>query len=71
MKRVGNIYCKVTNIKNTENMNFIGVRKNKKWSNRHRTVRKVNHRIHLYQQGKISFPSVVSSISYLERGEFH
>lgn len=71
MKRVGNIYWKVTDIKNNENMNFIGVRRNKKWSNRHRTVRKVNHRIHLYQQGKISFPSVVSSISYLERGEFH
>lgn len=65
------INAKTRIYKNNENMNFIGVRKNKKWSNRHRTVRKVNHRIHLYQQGKISFPSVVSSISYLERGEFH
>ena len=72
LSRIGlEINAKTRIYKNNENMNFIGIRKNKKWSNRHRTVRKVNHRIHLYQQGKISFPSVISSISYLERGEFH
>lgn len=57
--------------KNNENMNFIGVRKNKKFSNRHRTIKKVNQRIKLYRNNKISFSSIISSISYLERGEFH
>ena len=56
--------------KNNENMNFIGVRKNKKFSNRHRTVKKVNQRIKLYKENKISFSSIISSIFYLERGEF-
>ena len=56
--------------KNNENMNFIDVRKNKKFSNRHRIIRKVNQRIKLYRENKISFSSIISSISYLERGEF-
>ena len=56
--------------KNNENMNFIGVRKNKKFSNRHRTIKKVNQRIKLYKENKVSFSSIISSISYLERGEF-
>ena len=51
-------------------MNFIGVRKNKKFSNRHRTIKKVNQRIKLHKENKISFSSIISSISYLERGEF-
>lgn len=52
--------------KNTENMNFIGVKKNKKYTNLSRTKRKYKKKLFEYRQGKIDLTSVLSSKISLE-----
>ena len=47
--------------KSNENINFIGVRKNKKYSNISRTRRKYKQKLKLYEEGKISLNSLISS----------
>jgi len=47
--------------KNTENINFIGIRKNKRYSNIVRTRRKYKNKLKEYQKGKMDLSSVLSS----------
>ena len=54
--------------KSNENMNFIGVKKNKKYSNITRTRRKYKKNLKKYYQGEISLNSLISSkMNYLNR----
>lgn len=52
--------------KNIENMNFIGVKKNRKYTNLSRTRRKYKKKLFEYRQGKIDLTSVLSSKISLE-----
>lgn len=52
--------------KNTENINFIGIRKNKKYSNFDRTRRKYKKKLEEYKKGNIDLTSVLSSKISLE-----
>lgn len=54
--------------KNTENINYIGVRKNKKYSNINRTKKKYKKKNYEYENGLVNLNSLVSSkINYLNR----
>ena len=54
--------------KSNENINFIGVRKNKKYSNIHRTRRKYKKNLKKYHCGEISLNSMISSrMNYFNR----
>lgn len=56
--------------KSNENINFIGVRKNKKYSNISRTRRKYKNNLKNYYNGNISLNSLISSkMNYLKRKE--
>ena len=52
----------------SENINFIGVRKNKKYSNIHRTRKKYKRMLKEYEDGNVSINSLISSKkSYINR----
>ena len=54
--------------KSNENINFIGVRKNKKYSNISRTRRKYKRKLKEYDEGLISLNSLISSkMNYVNR----
>lgn len=54
--------------KNNQRINFIGVRKNKRYSNIVRTRKKYKYKLKLYKENKIEINSLVSSkLSYLKR----
>lgn len=54
--------------KSSENINFIGVRKNKKYTNIARTRRKYKKNLKKYDQGEISLNSLISSrMNYFNR----
>ena len=54
--------------KSNENINFVGVRRNKKYSNIARTRRKYKKNLKKYYQGEISLNSLISSkMNYLNR----
>lgn len=54
--------------KSNENINFIGVRKNKKYSNITRTRRKYKKMLKDYEEGLVSLNSLISSKkSYINR----
>lgn len=56
--------------KSNENINFIGVRKNKKYSNITRTRKKYKRNLMLYREEKISLNSLISSKkNYISRKE--
>lgn len=52
--------------KNTENINFMGIRKNKKFTNYHRTVKKVKKRVEQYYDKRQELSGVISSINYIK-----
>ena len=47
--------------KSNENINFIGVRKNKKYSNIHRTRKNYKKMLKEYEKGNVSINSLISS----------
>lgn len=51
----------------TDNMCFIGVKKNGRLVNYHKTVKKVNKRLQQYYDGDIELSSLISSLNYLRR----
>ena len=54
--------------KSNENINFIGVRKNKKYSNISRTRKKYKEMVKEYENGNVSLNSLISSKnSYIHR----
>ena len=52
---------KIKIYKSNENINFIGVRKNKKYSNIHRTRKKYKKMLKEYEKGNVSINSLISS----------
>ena len=54
--------------KSNENINFIGVRRNKKYSNIARTRRKYKKKLEEYKNGQVSLNSLISfKNNYLNR----
>lgn len=54
--------------KSNENINFIGVRKNKRYSNIARTRKKYKKQVKLYENGEVSLNSFISSkMNYINR----
>ena len=71
-KKLGDLNLKLNKktkiYKSNGNINFIGVRKNRKYSNINRTRRKLKNKEHEYENGLCNLNSLVSSkINYLNR----